>query len=51
MERSIYELEIEINEDQNNWLRLQGNIIQISEKLTHQMNESHLAQQRMQIQF
>lgn len=39
-------MEKEIKNDQNNWLRLQGNILDMSEKLNRQMNESHLAQQR-----
>lgn len=39
-------METEMKNDQNNWLRLQGNIIDMSEKLNHQMNESHLAEQR-----
>lgn len=39
-------MEIEIKNDQNNWLRLQGNILDMSEKLNRQMNESHSAQQR-----
>lgn len=46
LEQSIREMETEMKNDQNNWLRLQGNILDMSEKLNRQMNESHLAQQR-----
>lgn len=46
LEKSIAEMEIEMKNDQNNWLRLQANILDMSEKLNRQMNESHLAQQR-----
>lgn len=43
---SIDELEIEINKHQNKWLRLQCNIVSMSEKLTQICNDTHLARQR-----
>lgn len=43
---SIDELEMEIKDDQNKWLRLQCNIVSMSEKLTQIFNDSHLARQR-----
>lgn len=46
LEMTITELEIQIKNDQNDWLRLQNNIVQLSERLTEQMNDSHLAKQR-----
>lgn len=47
METTIFDLETEINDDQNKWLRLQCNIVSMSEKLTHLLNDSHLARQRL----
>lgn len=47
MEATIDELETEIKTDQNKWLRLQCNIVSMSEKLTQLLNDSHLARQRM----
>lgn len=46
LEKSISEMETELKNDQNNWLRLQGIILDMEQKLTHQMNDSHLARQR-----
>lgn len=43
---SIDALEMEIKDDQNKWLRLQCNIVSMSEKLTQIFNDSHLARQR-----
>lgn len=45
-EMSIDELEMEIKENQNNWLHLQCNIVSMSEKLTRIYNDTHLARQR-----
>lgn len=47
MESTICQLETEIKDDQNKWLRLQCNIMSMSEKLTQLLNESHLARQRV----
>ncbi|XP_031617071.1 coiled-coil domain-containing protein 40 [Contarinia nasturtii] len=46
-ETTIVELEVEIETDQNKWLRLQCNIVSMSEKLTDLLNESHLARQQL----
>lgn len=43
---SIDELEMEIKDDQNKWLRLQCNIVSMSEKLTQIYNDTHLSRQR-----
>lgn len=45
-EAQIEELETEIKTDQNKWLRLQYNIVSMSEKLTQILNVSNLARQR-----
>lgn len=45
-EATIAELEVEIESDQNKWLRMQCNIVGMSEKLTQLLNDSHLARQR-----
>lgn len=45
-ELSIDELEMEIKENQNNWLHLQCKIVSMSEKLTQIYNDAHLARQR-----
>lgn len=48
---SIDELDKEIKDDQNKWLRLQCNIVSMSAKLTQIFNDSHLARQRMCLSF
>lgn len=45
-EATINDLETEIKNDQNKWLRLQCNIVSMSEKLTQLLNDEHLARQR-----
>lgn len=45
-EATINDLETEIKNDQNKWLRLQCNIVSMSEKLTQVLNDEHLARQR-----
>lgn len=46
LEKSIAELETQIRNDQNEWMRLQNNIIIMSEKHTCQLNEIHLGRKR-----
>lgn len=36
----------EINEAQNFWLRLQGHVVELSEKRSNQLNSIHLNQKR-----
>lgn len=36
----------EINEAQNFWLRLQGHVVELSEKRSNQLNSIHLARKR-----
>lgn len=36
----------EINEAQNFWLRLQGHVVDLSEKRSNQLNSIHLARKR-----
>lgn len=46
LELTIAELETQMKDDQNNWLRLQNHIVEMSHKISMQLNESHLAKQR-----
>lgn len=46
MERTIAEIEVEIRDGQNQWIRLQNNIVNMSEQHSQQLNEIHLARQR-----
>lgn len=46
MEATIGELETQMKDDQNNWLRLQSHIVEMSHKMSMQLNESHIARQR-----
>lgn len=46
LEMTIAELEAQMKDDQNNWLRLQNHIVEMSHKMSMQLNESHLAKQR-----
>lgn len=46
MERTIAEIEAEIHDGQNHWIRLQNNIVNMSEEHSQQLNEIHLARKR-----
>lgn len=43
---TIGELETQMKDDQNNWLRLQSHIVEMSQKMSMQLNDSHIARQR-----
>lgn len=46
LEMTIAEMETQMKDDQNNWLRLQSHIVEMSDKLSTQLNDSHMARQR-----
>lgn len=46
LEMTIGELETQMKDDQNNWLRLQSHIVEMSQKMSMQLNDSHIARQR-----
>lgn len=46
LEMTIAEMETQMKDDQNNWLRLQSHIVEMSDKFSTQLNDSHLARQR-----
>lgn len=41
------EMENEIRDKQNEWLRLQNNLVKKAERRTQQLNDIHLARNRM----
>lgn len=41
------EMEIEIRDKQNAWLRLQNSLVKMAERRTHQLNDIHIARNRM----
>lgn len=51
LDMTIAELEAQMKDDQNNWLRLQNHIVEMSHKMSMQLNESHLAKQRESLEF
>lgn len=46
LERNIMELEHQIKETQNFWLRLQGHVVNMSEKRSSQMDDIYIARRR-----
>lgn len=46
LERSVNEMENEIRDKQNAWLRLQNNLVKMAERRTQQLNDIHLARNR-----
>lgn len=49
LERNIMELEHQIKETQNFWLRLQGHVVNMSEKRSSQMDDIYIARRRENI--
>lgn len=49
LERNIMELEHQIKETQNFWLRLQGHVVNMSEKRSSQMDDIYIARRRKRI--
>lgn len=47
LERSVNEMEIEIRDKQNAWLRLQNSLVKMAERRTQQLNDIHIARNRM----
>lgn len=51
MEKNMTELELEMREAQNFWLRLQGHVVSMSQKRSEQLNNIHLARKREYLQL
>lgn len=46
VEKNLAEIETEIAETQNFWLRLQGHVVGLTEKRSQQLNSIHLTRKR-----